>query len=208
MPAIRGFVLALAAAAAVLTFDPRVLGQAAQNDPAAQIQLAVEHFDAARYREAMDAYDLAIQANDADLALRARKGKIRSGLRIAEFELARLEAETLVKDAPRDAEAQTLLGDAMWAAMLMAWIGAAVPHVLLSRRAVIALALCTAVEVSQLAHAPLLDAMRRSTMGHLVLGNDFDVRDLGSYALGVAGAALLELVLRRRRPAPRVAATS
>jgi Flp pilus assembly protein TadD/predicted aspartyl protease len=115
MPAIRGFVLALAAAAAVLTFDPRALGQAAQNEPAAQIQLATEHFDAARYREAMDAYDLAIQTGNADLALRARKGKIRAGLRIAEFELARVEAETLVNDAPRDAEARTLLGDAMWA---------------------------------------------------------------------------------------------
>jgi Flp pilus assembly protein TadD/predicted aspartyl protease len=115
MPAIRGFVLTVAAAAAVSTFGPGVLGQAAQNDPAAQIQLATEHFDAARYREAMDAYDLAIQASNADLALRARKGKIRAGLRIAEFELARVEAETLVKDAPRDAEAHTLLGDAMWA---------------------------------------------------------------------------------------------
>jgi Flp pilus assembly protein TadD/predicted aspartyl protease len=115
MPAIRGFVLALAAAAAAFTFGPRVLGQAAQNDPAAQLQLATEHFDAARYREAMDAYDLAIQARNADVALRARKGKIRAGLRIAEFELARVEAETLTKDAPNDAEAQTLLGDAMWA---------------------------------------------------------------------------------------------
>ena len=115
MPATRGFVLAFAAAAAVFTLGPRVLGQAAQNDPGALIQLATEHFDAARYREAMDAYDAAIRSTDADLVLRARKGKIRAGLRIAEFELARIEAETLVNDAPRDAEALTLLGDAMWA---------------------------------------------------------------------------------------------
>jgi len=115
MPAIRGFALCLAAAAAAFSLGPRVLGQAAQNDPAAQIQLATEHFDAARYREAMDAYDAAIRGTDTDLALRARKGKIRAGLRIAEFELARLEAETLVSDAPRDPEARTLLGDAMWA---------------------------------------------------------------------------------------------
>ena len=115
MPAIRGFVLCLAAAAALFTFGPRALGQAALNDPAAQIQLATEHFDAARYREAMDAYDSAIRGADTDLALRARKGKIRAGLRIAEFELARLEAETLVTDTPRDPEARTLLGDAMWA---------------------------------------------------------------------------------------------
>jgi Flp pilus assembly protein TadD len=115
MPATRGFVLILAAAAAVFTFAPRLLGQAAPNDPAAHIQLAAEHFDAARYREAMDAYDAAMRGTDAGLALRARKGKIRAGLRIAEFELARVEAETLVADAPTDAEAKTLLGDAMWA---------------------------------------------------------------------------------------------
>jgi hypothetical protein len=107
MPAIRGFVLTLAAAAAMFTFGPRVLGQTAPSDPAAQIQLAMEHFDAARYREAMDAYDLAARGSDADLALRARKGKIRAGLRIAEFELARVEAETLVTDMPKDAEAPT-----------------------------------------------------------------------------------------------------
>jgi Flp pilus assembly protein TadD len=114
MPAIRGFVLTLAAIAALLTFGPRVLGQAAQDDPAAQLQLAAEHFDGARYREAVDAYDAAIRGADRDLAQRARKGKIRAALRIAEFELARVEAETLVNDAPNDAEAHTLLGDAMW----------------------------------------------------------------------------------------------
>ena len=70
MPAIRGFVIVLAASAAVFTLGPRVLGQAAPADPAAQFQLATEHFDAARYREAMDAYDAAIRGNDAALALR------------------------------------------------------------------------------------------------------------------------------------------
>jgi Flp pilus assembly protein TadD/predicted aspartyl protease len=115
MPAIRGFVLTLAAIAAVFTLGPRASGQTAQADPAAQFQLATEHFDAARYREAMDAYDAAIAGRDAELATRARKGKIRAALRIAEFELARLEAETLVGAHEKDAEAHTLLGDAMWA---------------------------------------------------------------------------------------------
>jgi hypothetical protein len=37
--------------------------------------------------------------------------------------------------------------------------------------------------------------------GHLVLGSGFDARDLLAYALGVAGAALLEamIVARGRR---------
>jgi predicted aspartyl protease len=115
MPAIRGFVLTVAAVAAVFTLGPRALGQAAPSDPAALLQQAAEHFDAARYREAMDDYDAAIRASRDELAGRARKGKIRAALRIAEFELARLEAETLVGDAGSDAEAHTLLGDAMWA---------------------------------------------------------------------------------------------
>jgi Flp pilus assembly protein TadD/predicted aspartyl protease len=115
MPAIRGFVLALAAIAAVFTLGPRAFGQAAQADPDAQFQLATEHFDAARYREAMDAYDAAIGGRDAGFATRARKGKIRAALRIAEFELGRLEAETLVSGDEKDAEARTLLGDALWA---------------------------------------------------------------------------------------------
>jgi tetratricopeptide (TPR) repeat protein/predicted aspartyl protease len=114
MPATRGFVLAFAAVAAVFAIGPRALGQAAQADPSAQFQLGTEHFDAARYREAMDAYDVAIQADDAALGARARKGKIRAALRIAEFELARVEAETLVGAAGADTEAHTLLGDAMW----------------------------------------------------------------------------------------------
>ena len=115
MPAIRGFVLSLAAVAAVSTLGLRAADQVAQEDPAAQLQLATEHFEAARYREALDAYDGAMRGTDAALATRARKGKVRAALRIAEFDLARAEAETLSSEAPADAEAQTLLGDALWA---------------------------------------------------------------------------------------------
>jgi len=115
MPAIRGFVLSLAAVAALCTLGLRAAGQVAQEDPAAQFQLATEFFDAARYREALGAYDLALRGNDAALATRARKGKVRAALRIAEFDLARAEAETLNVGASADAEAQTLLGDALWA---------------------------------------------------------------------------------------------
>ena len=92
---------AFAAAAAVFTLGPRVLGQAAQNDPAAQIQLATEHFDAARYREAMDAYDAAIRGDDADLVAPRAQGEDqgrRCGSRSSSC--ARVEAETLVNDAP------------------------------------------------------------------------------------------------------------
>jgi hypothetical protein len=94
--------------------------------------------------------------------------------------------------------ARDVLGDALWAAMIAWWVGAAAPTARLSRRAVMALAICFAVELSQLYHAPGIDALRETTLGHLVLGSGFDPRDFVSYAVGVLAAALLELVMVRR----------
>jgi hypothetical protein len=59
-------------------------------------------------------------------------------------------------------------------------------------RAAAAYAVCAAVEFGQRVHAPRLDALRRTTVGHLVLGSDFDARDLAAYLLGVLAAAALE----------------
>ena len=115
MPAFRGFVLSLAAVAAVFTFGLRAAGQVAQEDPAAQFQLATDLFESAQYLEALDAYDRALRGDDAALSTRARKGKVRAALRIADFDLARAEAETLNLGETPDAEARTLLGDALWA---------------------------------------------------------------------------------------------
>ena len=114
MPALRGFVLSLAAVAAVSSFGLRAAGRAAQEDPAAQFQIATDFFESARYRDALNAYDLALRGDDAALSTRARKGKVRAALRIAEFDVARAEAETLNVGEP-DTEARTLLGDALWA---------------------------------------------------------------------------------------------
>ena len=115
MPAFRGFALSLAAVAAMCTFGPRAAGQVEQADPAAQFQIATDFYEAARYRDALSAYDLALRGDDVALGTRARKGKVRTALRMAEFELARAEAETLNLGEIPDAEARTLLGDALWA---------------------------------------------------------------------------------------------
>jgi hypothetical protein len=55
-----------------------------------------------------------------------------------------------------------------------------------------AVGFCFAVEFSQLFHLPALDALRRTTAGHLALGSGFDPRDFVSYATGVLAAVLLE----------------
>jgi len=91
-----------------------------------------------------------------------------------------------------------VLGDALWALMITAWIGAFLPRATWRSRALGALLICWTVELSQAYHAPMLDAWRSTTLGHLVLGTDFDARDLAAYAIGVAAAAVIELAARRR----------
>ncbi len=108
-----------------------------------------------------------------------------------------------LRGAVLGATTRDVLGDALWAAMIAWWLGAAAPAARLAVRSAVAYAVCVAVELSQLYHAPFLDTVRATRLGHLVLGSGFDARDLVAYAVGIAGAALLELVLRRRRLLPR-----
>ena len=115
MAAIRGFALLAAAGAAVFTLDIRAADQDTPQDPSGQYQLATELYESARYREALGAYEQATRTEDEGLVVRARKGKVRSALRIAEFETAFREAELLNEAPSADAESLTLLGDALWA---------------------------------------------------------------------------------------------
>ncbi len=101
--------------------------------------------------------------------------------------------------APRD-----IVGDALWAAMVMWCVGAVAPHARLLVRAAIAYGVALVVELSQLGVWPALEAMRHTFVGHLVLGTDFDPRDLAYYALGIALAAMIELfAFTRKRQSPR-----
>jgi len=93
--------------------------------------------------------------------------------------------------------ARDVLGDALWAMMIAWWMGVLAPRARLVVRCSCAYVLCATVELSQLYHAPVLDAARATTLGHLVLGSGFDPRDLVAYAAGVALAALLESTVRR-----------
>lgn len=91
-----------------------------------------------------------------------------------------------------------VIGDALWALMLVWWVSALLPRLGLRTRAAIAFGTCCAVELSQLCHAPWLDALRGTTPGHLVLGSGFDPRDFAAYALGVLAAVAIERVLPAR----------
>jgi predicted aspartyl protease len=106
---------AIAGAAFVLA---SVLSHAQDSTPpdfTSHYQRASAFFGEGRYVEALRSFDEAARSDDPSLVDRARKGKIRSALRIAEFDLARREAERLADGAMRDPEALSLLGDALWA---------------------------------------------------------------------------------------------
>jgi hypothetical protein len=87
---------------------------------------------------------------------------------------------------------QDILGDALWAAMMMWWVSAIAPAASLRARVASALAVCFAVEFSQLYHTPALDRLRDTGAGHLVLGSDFDPRDLAAYTIGVLAVGAVE----------------
>jgi predicted aspartyl protease len=83
-----------------------------------QLQLGDMLFNEGRYPEALDAYQTAVKVATADGMRRARAGVIQSALRVADFEVARVEAEDLIKESPRAAESLALYGDALWASGL------------------------------------------------------------------------------------------
>ena len=100
--------------AALCTFALSADERASSGDADLNFQLANQLFEENRLHEALRAYDRATQTDDLGLALQARKGKIRTALKVAEFGLARQEAEKLTGGVPPDTEALALLGDAMW----------------------------------------------------------------------------------------------
>ena len=83
-------------------------------DAELQFQLGNLLSEETRFREALDAYDKAIQTDDRDLQIQARAGKVKTALRIAEYELAQKEGELLRASAPADSEVLALYADSLW----------------------------------------------------------------------------------------------
>ena len=83
-----------------------------------QLQLGRLLFEDGRYPESLEAYQKALTADDSVRLREARFGVIQSALRVAEFDVARREADTLIKASPRDPEALSLYADSRWASGL------------------------------------------------------------------------------------------
>jgi hypothetical protein len=83
-------------------------------------------------------------------------------------------------------------GDALWASAVFLALGLALPRASTWAVAGLALAVCLAVELSQLYHAPWIDAVRATPPGGLLLGQGFLWIDLARYVAGVALAASVD----------------
>ncbi len=88
-------------------------------------------------------------------------------------------------------------GDALWALMIFLGLGILLPARRTAAVAALAVAVCCAVEFSQLYHAPWIDAIRRTTLGALALGDTFAWGDIAAYLVGIALGAALEWAARR-----------
>lgn len=91
------------------------------------------------------------------------------------------------------------LGDVLWATMV--YFGCRFLFVNWSRRVSfgIALVFSCLIEVSQLYHAPWIDAIRATTLGGLVLGFGFLWSDIACYTVGVTLGVAVDILLRWRR---------
>ena len=112
------FALIPAALVVACSLVLRAAGPISDSDAELQLQLANLLIEETRYPEALDAFDRAAHADTSALALQGRKGKVKTALRLGEFRAAQEEGQALAAVAPRDAEALTLYGDALWSAGL------------------------------------------------------------------------------------------
>jgi Aspartyl protease len=87
---------------------------------ASEVQLRIGDllFAEGRFSDSLDAYRNALKTAPPDGTRRPRMGVIASALRVAEFGLARLEAEKLHRSDPKGPDATALYADALWSSGL------------------------------------------------------------------------------------------
>jgi hypothetical protein len=94
-------------------------------------------------------------------------------------------------------------GDTLWALMVFMVLRIITPRWPIWKSAALGLAISYLCEVSQLYHAPWIDAIRGYRLGAILLGDCFVWSDLVCYTAGIFLGALTEWGLRRKfiRPA-------
>ena len=99
-------------------------------------------------------------------------------------------------------------GDALWSLMVFVGLALVTPRASGVRLAALAFAISCAVEFSQLYQAPWLNAIRRTTLGHLALGSTFSWPDIAAYAAGILLGALIDASISFASSARRRAAAA
>src|SRR5262245_64322190 len=89
----------IACAASLLIGGSLALRAQVGVDAELQYQLASLLYDETRYPEALQSFEQAAQSTDKAMSIRARKGVVRSALKIEEFKYTRAEAESRGSDA-------------------------------------------------------------------------------------------------------------
>ena len=95
-------------------------------------------------------------------------------------------------------------GDAIWTALVYCCISACSPNSKVITMISLTLGFAFCVEFSQLYHAPWLDSIRDTTLGGLVLGEQFIWVDLLRYLAGAMFCGAIEIAFDKRpRQRPR-----
>jgi Protein of unknown function (DUF2809) len=86
------------------------------------------------------------------------------------------------------------MGDVLYAMMMFFGFGFLFPKFPALKIAALALGFCFVIEISQLYHAPWIDAIRNMRLGGLILGFGFLWSDLACYFVGVGFGFLVERI--------------
>lgn len=93
----------------------------------------------------------------------------------------------------------TFFGDTLYAVMIYFGLRMLFVDFSIKKTAVLALLICFAIELLQLYDAEWMLEIRRTTLGHYILGQGFLWSDLGYYTLGVLIAFVLDLTWIKRK---------
>ncbi len=88
-------------------------------------------------------------------------------------------------------------GDALWAVMVFLLWAIALPNSSTLRLAAYALATSYSDEFSQIYQAPWINAIRSTTLGHLILGSTFSWFDMMAYTVGILLPVICEKATKR-----------
>jgi hypothetical protein len=91
------------------------------------------------------------------------------------------------------------LGDALWALMIYFLVRIILFDWSVRKVGFTGLSFCYLIELSQLYHAEWIDAIRKTTLGALVLGFGFLWSDIIAYSIGISVGVVIDRTLRSFR---------